>query len=275
MGSYCLKTKTTHEILVDDIFASFVLRKSLMEEIIRELQAGVQENYSTSTGTPSGDQPFVTETNFQTFFNQRILNKEYENYYHDYRNIIFSFWFDFYRKKPYRLQFPFIKFTFALLSKSSNRKSESCLIEILEEFGSLKYKNELTKTDTFAKGKGKPEFKMPFEELKIILIDYIYSISLLTVEHFKNFSPDPKSFRECLLKLWDFSIIEAFVVKTFFNEDTEFNIKIPVTQFIRTHLGLLKDDNLLRRKLTDFSLEYRKYNEEKFQLKEYNKFDDD
>jgi hypothetical protein len=234
MGCYgCLKNKSSYELLIDEIFSYLPIRKIKIEVVLERLEQHV--NFT--------DYYFITETSFQMLLNSFLVPDLVE-----YETILFAYWTDVYRRKPYKQQYPLMKLLFAMLSNFDCRKDIEYFNRILVD-----YKTS-TKEDDPLLGKN----RVTVEHLFTVVRDYIYSISYLTIDYLKNFHPDPTGFKVYLKKLWDQEVIDAFVKNTFFSKHDTWNTKIYILVFLDEHLKLLKDDVELRKRLSKFSVQYSK-----------------
>jgi hypothetical protein len=238
MGCPCLKSTTSHELLIDEVFSSIQIRKVRIDIVLGNLDKH----------TNFADVPFIPETNFQVLMNTYLIPEDVT-----YRHHFFNYWTDFYRKKPYRLQQPLIKLCFALLSNSNVQKDSHFIEKIFKEYKQIKEKKEMAAEDT----------RMSLEDVFTVLKDYIFSITLLPVEHFKHFSPNPEDFCNYLQKLWDKDVIDMYIKKHFFYSDDTWLTKIHLKKFFHDNLDLLMDDYRLRRSLSEFSISITKIKKDK------------
>jgi hypothetical protein len=255
MGCQCSALlKSSYEAIVDDTFNSLIIRKTELIDVMDNLKFKAESSY------------YLTETNFQTFFNKFLLPND-QSISKENKEIMFAFWLDFYRKKPSRLQFPLIKFTFAMLSKATfdfknENESLKILLSIIEDYRSLKSKIDISeKNDKYYK-------YISLEELYFLLKDYIFSISNLSIEHFKKFHSNPQEFKEFLSKAWRNEILDNFIKSTFFTEEDFLHSKVTLKKFLKSFINILRDDNGLRKKITDYSINYHKSKEDEFSFAE-------
>lgn len=238
MGSYCFKTNSSFETLIDDVFSTLVLRKWSYEDILRELEYIRSQSFNNR----------ITETDFQIIHNRFLFSKSYE----ETRSALFTYWLDFFRSKPGNLQYTMIKFNFLFLSSSTinDQKSYSEILnyfmDLVKEFKTLKSKKAM-KDD---------EKKITVEELHFIVKDYLYSISLLPVDYLKPFHENPLEFKEKLTFSWAIEVIDCFLMKKFFSEYESTVSKVDIKKFFKNHFNVLKDDMKLRKDLTEFSANF-------------------
>jgi hypothetical protein len=243
MGCNC-SSQSTYETVINDAFDSLIIKKSDISEMIEELN---------SLKTNNGD---LTETNFQIFFNKYLV-PGLDTKWSEVNTQLLKYWMEFFRQKTFNFRLPLIKFTLAMLSKT---KIDPCnkqdlnlkeLIEIINKTKKSESKLDITTPI-------QTNFKyISIDDLFNLLKDYIFSISLLTIDYFKNFHSNPVKFVQILSKLWRKEIIDEFIKRTFFSKDDISNIRISIKKFLKSYLSLLKDDSLLRRKLSDFSIEFQ------------------
>jgi hypothetical protein len=236
MGCACLKAKTSHELLVDELFSYLKIKRTKLPEILERV-----EFY-----TNKSDIPFIPETNFQVLLNTYLTPDDIS-----YRKHFYSYWCDYFKHKQHKLQQPLIKLNFALLSSCYPMSDGEYFEKIFKDFRMIRGKKENN------------DVRMSVEDIFFLLKDHIYSISLLCVEHFKHFSQTPLEFEEYLKKIWDKQIIEAFIKKHFFYPDDTWSTLIHLKKFFYDHLEFLNDDNEIRRSLSEFSVSYVKKKREK------------
>ena len=243
MGCNC-SSQSTYETVINDAFDSLIIKKSDISEMIEELN---------SLKTNNGD---LTETNFQIFFNKYLV-PGLDTKWSEVNTQLLKYWMEFFRQKTFNFRLPLIKFTLVMLSKTKinpcNKQDLNLkeLIEIINKTKKSESKLDITTPI-------QTNFKyISIDDLFNLLKDYIFSISLLTIDYFKNFHSNPVKFVQILSKLWRKEIIDEFIKRTFFSKDDISNIRISIKKFLKTHLLLLKDDSLLRRKLSDFSIEFQ------------------
>lgn len=242
--SNCINSsQSTYEIVIDEAFNSLTIKKTEMSVILQEL------NLLTYNGKQN-----LTETNFQIFFNKFLLPND-NTISVDTKKEWLKYWMEFYRQKPNNLRYVLIKFCCVMLSssridtKDENSKDYIELISIINEYKSIYSNIEISEIS---------ERNLKFisiDEIFNILKDYIFSISLLTIPYFKNFHSDPLKFETYLNEIWKKDIIDKFIKYTFYSKQDRSMLKISIKKFLNKFLPLIKDENLLRRKLTNYSLD--------------------
>jgi hypothetical protein len=246
MGCRC-SNSSSQESLVDEILGTIPLRNIYYNDLIEELNKYIVRSN-------------LSETGFQTFFNEFLFCPNYK----DSNSNLLNYWLDIYKTKPSSLQFTLIKFNLFLLCKSTKEsfdKISNTLLDIVNEY--LKVK----------KIKNKPEIKnetligfITVEDLFYLLMDYISSISFRTIEYFKVYHQKPNEFKENLSSAWSLDVIDAFIKITFFSEQQSWIKNIPIKKFFKMYWKIINDDNLIRRKLTEFSIGFNQMNQSKINL---------
>jgi hypothetical protein len=218
MGGCCLRG-SQYESVVDSVFKTVLSKGINLQRLLNDIDK----------------KEYIIETDFQVVINKHLLVDEYKEFLYDY-------WTDFYKKKKVDLQILLLRINFHLLfgtNKTEVKKQMEILFKKYRE-----YKKEEVKNDKL----------MRLEDIAFLLQEYITSISYVTIENFKLLHSDPVSFSEKLQKLWDRSEIENFVRKTFFDIKDSNNTKIEIDVFLKKHISLLMDNFMLRKLLTDYSL---------------------
>lgn len=248
MGCSCLKPKSSYESLIDDIFSSFPFRKLDMQSMIDKLN---------EISTFNEGKYFLSETNFQKFINTTLLpNKDSSSPVSNNRKPAVSFWLDFYKKKSYRYQLPLIKISLALLTATKNTKEEiNMLYSLFDSYKHLRisYESVLSSPVKNHRNTMVLESSIKTDYLTAIITDYVYSISLLSVEHFSHYSTDKEDFTLRMKSLWDMLIIESFVVERIIKQSPIEDGKIKMRNFIKQHFDFLRDDSLIRTELTEYA----------------------
>jgi len=243
MGCNC-SSQSTYETVINDAFDSLIIKKSDISEMIEEIN---------SLKTNNGD---LTETDFQIFFNKYLVPGLDKKWSETNKNLL-KYWLEFYRQKTFNYRLPLIKFTVIMLSRTKidpSNKQDVNLKELIDTIN--KTKKSESKLDLTTPNQSNFKY-ISIDDLFNLLKDYIFSISLLTIDNFKNFHSNPLKFEQILGKIWRKEIIDEFIKRTFFSNDDISNIKISIKKFLKAHLLLLRDDSLLRRKLSDFSIEFQ------------------
>jgi hypothetical protein len=218
MGNCCLAS-SEYEAYIDDVFKSLLSKGIKLEKLIEELDK--KKNY-------------IVETDFQVIINQYLLTDEY-------KIPLYNYWIDFHKKKPVELQIVFIKISFYFLFCKDKIKAK---LDVTKLFKNYRDSKEDSKNDKM----------MRIEDIIFIIREYLYSISYLTIEHFRVIHSKPLSFHEKLQSMWDVKHIEGFVNKHFFSTKESGNTKIDVEAFINQNIVKLMDSFQLRKLLSDYSI---------------------
>jgi hypothetical protein len=237
-------SQTTFESVINDAFDSLIIKRTEMSDMIEELNS--LKNHKDE----------ITETNFQRFFNKYLIPSVDRKWSEENKEWL-KYWMEFYRQKTYNYRLPLIKFAVFMLSRTKidpNDNKDSNFKELIEIIN--KTKKSDSKLDITTPNQANFKY-ISIDELFNLLKDYIFSISLLTIDFFKNFHSEPVKLELFLSKLWRKEIIDEFIKITFFNKNDILNIKISIKKFLKNYLFLLKDHALLRSKLTSFSIEYQ------------------
>jgi hypothetical protein len=267
MGCACLNSKKPFEVVIDNVFATITVRKLTFDQILPRLEELEEAKVSPSSGSNSNSTPntpqlnYITETNFQKFLNKYLLSDTLPAY----NRSLFAYWMDVYHSKPSKSQLPLIKFALLCLCKS-NTETDGPSIEDFNYFSSILsfYKQYRTLSKEDINGNNFTTVDDAFTLLK----DYILIITQLTVEHFKYFDPLPQDFRESLTSLWTEENINDFVKMNYFSKIESFSSKVEVRKFVKKNWKLLKDDALIRKKLSDFSFGANRNKEDSLSLSE-------
>jgi hypothetical protein len=219
MGNCCLRG-SQYESVVDNVFKSVLAKGVNLQKLLDEFDK----------------KEYIIETDFQVIINKHLLVDEFKENLYDY-------WTDFYRKKKVDLQVLLLKINFYLLFGTIKTEVRNKIEQLFKKY--REYKKEEVKNDKL----------MRLEDIAFLIQEYITSISYTTIDNFKNLHSDPVAFVDKLQKLWDRTEIDNFVKKTFCEiKDSNINTKIEVDVFLNKNIGLLMDSFLLRKLLTDYSI---------------------
>jgi len=245
-----LINKSTYEAQVDWVFNSLKIRQLDYREVIKFIEKDIKGG-------------FLTETGFQTFYNNYLRPKD-TNHQH-----LLNYWLLVYKNKDISLQYNLIKFNLLMLCKTTADESFEKVLPFIKEIiseGLVIRANKIKK---------KPlDGYINLEDLYIYLFDYIRGISYDTIEYFKVFHFSPDEFSKNLNKTWSLLTVNEFVKKTFLEEEKKLSTSTNIEKFFKLHWDLLKNDNLIRSKLTEFSLKFSEQDQSHLVLSTNKLFDD-
>jgi hypothetical protein len=243
----CYSSKSSYETTLDGVFSTFPLRT-------------ISTHYIT----------MVIDKNSELINNKQKVNnltkdsyltiiEKYCKHYQDKENSQYHFYWDsFYENKPENLKYFYIKFQFALLSKNReiDFKLYTKILEELRDFLTYKYNTDIKIN--------KNSNKIKIEFLYPIIYDYIFSITNLAIEPFKENHHNPLFFVNSLNTAWSPEIISTFTKVKFFEKGDKLDTEVSIEDFLKKHLMKLINDILIRKELIDF---YNKNKNENLELK--------
>jgi hypothetical protein len=228
--------RTSHEVIVDDIFSMLPIRILSIEKFVEIVQVQM------------ANQPQITETIFQKICNKICYIEERKMVLHNYWGYVFQ-------NIPKKKTNLFLMFILYLLCKNPSSSKEN--LEKYMELFDLYYGDSNTNTETETEGFGnikvkRKNVKIVGVELREILFTYVKSISFHTIEHFDAISNDKENFREYLKNLWSSAKIWRFITERFFEQKNNLSKQIDLRKFFTKNLEFLVNDSQVRKELADF-----------------------
>ena len=222
MGSnfYCLSSKTSFEIIIDDIFTSLPLRYTPLNDILNMLDENIAE---------SGNLKYLNDTGFQKVYNIYAVDPD--------KIEVFNLYWSNVKKYMNKRKTLCLYLIICLLSKYDLNN------ESVEKFYNIFIKLiEIPNNPLYIQAK----------DLHDMICKYICAISYLAVEPFKIYSDQQIEFTYFLKNSWNPDKIHNYVWKRYFKGMKTLNITIDVYKFLSLNLKSLSDDVELRRSLTNY-----------------------
>jgi hypothetical protein len=256
----CTKSQNRFESIIDEAFADEIIRKISFKEILQELdqleESKLLTTKSKSNTLQSSQLNYLKETNFQSFVNKFLLSETT----YDYNRPLYKFWMNVYTVYSYsiNMQLPIIKFTLLCLTKSSSEnRSHPCgedYVNFTAIFNLFKQNKFSIDNDETNSSNTSDINIITVDDVFSLLKEYLKIITIMTIDFFKDFHENPEEFRIHLSSLWTNHVINEFVKTSFFEKIESFSMKVDVRKFVKKNWNLLKDDALMRKRLSEFAV---------------------
>lgn len=257
-SNICTDSKNQYELIINEAFSDLTIRKNYFKEILQEIEQLEESKILTikskSQSVKTSQLNYLIETNFQSFVNKYLISETIS----DYHRPLYKFWMNIYSvySQSINMQLPVIKFTFLCLTKSN---SENKGLPCSEDF--INFTTIINLYKQYKISKGDEDTNVTESDKNIITVDDVFSLlkehvkilTFMTIDFFKDFHENPIEFTIHLSSLWANQVINEFIMNTFFNKIESFSMKIDVRKFVKKNWSLLKDDSLLRSKLSEYS----------------------